>query len=171
MERASFEFWESLANSPDAMPCLADRRSWERVRARAGIGDVVPLRRPLVRKLVPVAASILVPLMAVAGGLMWYSEMRQRAAESGVQEAAIETQAHSEPLIFSGATAAEIFAALERHFDAEITAAESLMVNAELYTVKFQRADSLDAVLGVLQEMIGFDYKISDNKILISTHE
>jgi hypothetical protein len=175
-EAASLEFWDSLDPTPD----LGAHRSWKRVAARAGLptadqtaarsAKTVPMRRPFVRRVAGIAASILIPLMAVAGGLIWRADVRERAAEAEI--AAVQTPAAevklAEPLMFEGAGVGEIFTALEERFGVTIEASETLLGDPERYTVKFPRGDSLDNILNVLTDVIGeFEYKKSEDKITI----
>jgi hypothetical protein len=177
-EAASLEFWDSLDPTPD----LGAHRSWKRVAARAGLsarGDgqparstkTVPMRRPFVRRVAGIAASILIPLMAVAGGLIWRAEVRERAAEAeiaAVQSAAAEVKL-AEPLAFEGASVGEIFTALEERFGVTIEAPETMLGDPERYTVKFPRGDSFDDILNVLGDVIGeFEYIKTGNNITIT---
>jgi hypothetical protein len=174
-EAASLEFWNQL----DAKPELSAHRSWKRVAARAGLPSrggaqtgarPMPLRRPFLRRTAGVAASIVISLVAVAGGLIYYAEVRERDAEEQVaaQRAAAEAAAN-EPLAFEGASVREIFTALEERFGVTFTADESFFQNPERYTVKFPRGDSLDNILNVLADVIGaFEYTRTDNHISIT---
>jgi hypothetical protein len=175
-EAASLEFWNSLDPTPD----LGAHRSWKRVAAKAGLsarGDgqparsakTVPMRRPFVRRVAGIAASILIPLMAVAGGLIWRAEVRERAAEAEIAtvQSAAEVQL-VEPLAFEAASADEIFTALEERFGVTIEAPEAILKDPERYTVKFPRGDSLADILNVLRDVIGeYDYTKTGNNITI----
>jgi hypothetical protein len=177
-EAASLEFWDSLDPTPD----LGAHRSWKRVAARAGLptrGDgqparsanTAPMRRPFVRRVAGIAASILIPLMAVAGGLIWYAGVRERTTESEI--AAVQTPAEvtlAEPLAFEGASVEEIFTALEGRFGVTIEAPETLLKDLERYTVKFPRGDGLDNILNILTDVIGhFEYTKTGSNITIIT--
>jgi hypothetical protein len=130
------------------------------------------MRRPIVRRAAGIAASILIPLMAVAGGLIWYAEVRERAAEAEIAVEQRATEAKTEliePLAFEGASVEEIFAAVEERFGVTIEAGGAFLQNPERYTVKFPRGDSLDNILNVLQDVIGgFEYTKTGNNITIT---
>ncbi len=137
-EAASLEFWESLAEAPASL----SRRSWERVK--------IPTQKRigLRRCWASIAAAIAVPLMAVAGGLIYYVEVvrpEQEAARAAAEKTATEVVAN-EPLIFEAASVEKILEKLEQRFDITITADEKFCHAGELYTVKFPRNDSLEDI-------------------------
>lgn len=70
-------------------------------------------------------------------------------------------------LIFSDAPLSEILQALERKFDVSISDNTTIAVS-KLYTVKFLKNESLEEILGILQDIVGFSYQHQENKIVLS---
>ncbi len=162
---ASLDFWESLADAPTFL----SRHSWLRVTAKAGIPTVKKVA--LVRRWASIAAAIAIPLMAVAGSLIYYAEVvrpKQETARVTAEKATVTEVVANDPLIFEGASVEEILGILERRFNVSITANEEFYHTGELYTVKFTRNESLDDILAILKEVIGeFEYTKTGNNILI----
>ncbi len=158
---ASLEFWESLAEAPVSL----SRHSWERVKAKTGISTVKKVG--FMRRWVSIAATIAIPLMVVAGGLIYYVEV-VRPDRTTATVATEQVIVANEPLIFDSANVENILKTLEHRFNVTITADEKFYRAGELYTVKFTRNENLDDILAILKEVIGeFEYTKTGNNILI----
>lgn len=71
-------------------------------------------------------------------------------------------------LIFSNAPLKEIIQTLERHFNIPIID-HTETTFTQLYTIKFIESESLEEIMSVLQDFIGFTYEIQpDNKIRLN---
>ena len=70
-------------------------------------------------------------------------------------------------LIFTNATAGEIFRTLERHYNTTIDNEANIPVSKR-YTVKFLKDEDLDEILNILKDIIGFDYQQHENKIVLT---
>ena len=70
-------------------------------------------------------------------------------------------------LIFTNATAEEIFRTLERRYDTVIDHSADFSASRR-YTVKFLKDENLDEMLNILGDIIGFSYRQSGNKIIIT---
>lgn len=70
-------------------------------------------------------------------------------------------------LIFTNATAGEIFRTLERHYNTTIDN-EANIPASKRYTVKFLKDEDLDEILNILKDIIGFDYQQHENKIVLT---
>lgn len=70
-------------------------------------------------------------------------------------------------LIFSNATSEEIFRTLERRYD--IVVDNQIDTSAsKRYTVKFLKGESVDKILDILSDIIGFNYQQDGNKVIIT---
>lgn len=70
-------------------------------------------------------------------------------------------------LIFTNATAEEIFRTLERRYNTVID--HSTVFDAsKRYTVKFLKEENLNEILNILEDIIGFSYQQSGNKIIVT---
>ena len=65
------------------------------------------------------------------------------------------------------ATAEEIFRTLERRYDTVIDHSTDFSASRR-YTVKFLKDENLDEMLNILGDIIGFSYRQSGNKIIIT---
>lgn len=70
-------------------------------------------------------------------------------------------------IIFTNATAEEIFRTLERRYDTVIDHSTDFSASRR-YTVKFLKDENLDEMLNILGDIIGFSYRQSENKIIIT---
>lgn len=70
-------------------------------------------------------------------------------------------------IIFTNATAEEIFRTLERRYDTVIDHSADFSAPRR-YTVKFLKDENLDEMLNILGDIIGFSYRQSGNKIIIT---
>ena len=70
-------------------------------------------------------------------------------------------------IIFTNATAEEIFRTLERRYDTVIDHSADFSAPRR-YTVKFLKDENLDEMLNILEDIIGFSYRQSENKIIIT---
>ena len=70
-------------------------------------------------------------------------------------------------IIFTNATAEEIFRTLERRYDTVIDHSTDFSASRR-YTVKFLKDENLDEMLNILGDIIGFSYRQSGNKIIIT---
>lgn len=68
-------------------------------------------------------------------------------------------------IIFTNATAEEIFRTLERRYDTVIDHSTDFSASRR-YTVKFLKDENLDEMLNILGDIIGFSYRQSGNKII-----
>ena len=64
-------------------------------------------------------------------------------------------------LVFTNASAGEIFRTLERHYNTTIDNTTTIPTSKR-YTVKFLKDESLDEILNILKDIIGFDYQQYD---------
>lgn len=70
-------------------------------------------------------------------------------------------------LTFTNATAGEIFRTLERRYN--ITMDNMTHIPAsKRYTVKFLKDENLDEILNILKDIIGFNYRQHENKIVLT---
>lgn len=70
-------------------------------------------------------------------------------------------------LIFTNATAGEIFQTLERHYNITIDNAANIPASKR-YTVKFLKDERLDEILNILKDIIGFNYQQYEKKIVLT---
>lgn len=70
-------------------------------------------------------------------------------------------------LVFINANFEEIFRTLERRYDIIIDN-KVKMPASKRYTVKFREGESIDEVMDILADIIGFDYQQDGNKIVIT---
>lgn len=70
-------------------------------------------------------------------------------------------------LVFTNATAEEIFRALERRYNTTIENTLSIPATRR-YTVKFLKDEKLNEMLNILADIIGFTYQQNENKIIIT---
>lgn len=70
-------------------------------------------------------------------------------------------------LIFTNATAEEIFRTLERRNDLVIDNQMNISASKR-YTVKFLKGESTEKILDVLADIIGFNYRQSGNRIVLT---
>lgn len=70
-------------------------------------------------------------------------------------------------LVFTNASAGEIFRILERHYNTTIDNTANISVSKR-YTVKFLKDESLDEILNILKDIIGFDYQQYEKKIVLT---
>ncbi len=83
-----------------------------------------------------------------------------------VQVPAEETDSWlSGQLLFHNSSLAEIIQTLERRFGVSITN-QTKIPASKLYTVKFVRNETLDEILDVLEDVVGFSYQREGTKIL-----
>ena len=68
-------------------------------------------------------------------------------------------------LVFTNASAGEIFRTLERHYNTTIDNTATIPTSKR-YTVKFLKDESLDEILNILKDIIGFDYQQYEKKIV-----
>ena len=66
-------------------------------------------------------------------------------------------------LVFTNASAGEIFRTLERHYNTTIDNTATIPTSKR-YTVKFLKDESLDEILNILKDIIGFDYQQYEKK-------
>lgn len=71
-------------------------------------------------------------------------------------------------LIFTNAAAPEIFSTLERRYDTVIDSHSIQISASKRYTVKFLKGESLDEMLNLLADIIGFTYQQNENKIVLT---
>ena len=70
-------------------------------------------------------------------------------------------------LVFTNASAVEIFRTLERHYNTTIDNTATIPTSKR-YTVKFLKDESLDEILNILKDIIGFDYQQYEKKIIVT---
>ena len=70
-------------------------------------------------------------------------------------------------LVFTNASAGEIFRTLERHYNTTIDNTTTIPASKR-YTVKFLKDESLDEILNILKDIIGFDYQQYEKKIVVT---
>lgn len=70
-------------------------------------------------------------------------------------------------LIFSNATSEEIFRTLERRYDIVVDNQTDTSASKR-YTVKFLKGESVDKILDILSDIIGFNYQQDGNKVIIT---
>ena len=70
-------------------------------------------------------------------------------------------------LVFTNASAGEIFRTLERHYNTTIDNTATIPTSNR-YTVKFLKDESLDEILNILKDIIGFDYQLYEKKIIVT---
>lgn len=70
-------------------------------------------------------------------------------------------------LIFTNANFEEIFQTLERRYDIVIDNKTNISTSKR-YTVKFRKGESIDKVMDILADIIGFDYQQDGNRIVIT---
>ena len=70
-------------------------------------------------------------------------------------------------LVFTNASAGEIFRTLERHYNTTIDNTTTIPTSKR-YTVKFLKDESLDEILNILKDIIGFDYQQYEKKIVVT---
>ena len=70
-------------------------------------------------------------------------------------------------LVFTNASAGEIFRTLERHYNTTIDNTTTIPTSKR-YTVKFLKDESLDEILNILKDIIGFDYQQYEKKIVLT---
>lgn len=70
-------------------------------------------------------------------------------------------------LVFTNASAGEIFRTLERHYNTTIDNTATIPTSKR-YTVKFLKDESLDEILNILKDIIGFDYQQYEKKIIVT---
>ena len=70
-------------------------------------------------------------------------------------------------LVFTNASVGEIFRTLERHYNTTIDNTATIPTSKR-YTVKFLKDESLDEILNILKDIIGFDYQQYEKKIVIT---
>ena len=70
-------------------------------------------------------------------------------------------------LVFTNASAGEIFRTLERHYNTTIDNTANIPASKR-YTVKFLKDESLDEILNILKDIIGFDYQQYEKKIVLT---
>ncbi|WP_294476271.1 FecR family protein [uncultured Bacteroides sp.] len=70
-------------------------------------------------------------------------------------------------LIFSNATSEEIFRTLERRYDIVVDNQTDTSASKR-YTVKFLKGESVDKILDILSDIIGFSYQQDGNKVIIT---
>lgn len=70
-------------------------------------------------------------------------------------------------LVFTNASAGEIFRTLERHYNTTIDNTATIPTSKR-YTVKFLKDESLDEILNILKDIIGFDYQQYEKKIVVT---
>ncbi len=69
-------------------------------------------------------------------------------------------------LLFNNSSLTEIIHTLERHFGVSITD-QTAIPASKLYTVKFMKDETLDEVLHVLEDVVGFSYQRDETDILL----
>lgn len=70
-------------------------------------------------------------------------------------------------LIFANATSEEIFRTLERRYNIVIDIQADISASKR-YTVKFLKGESIDTILDILSDIIGFNYRQDENRIVIT---
>lgn len=70
-------------------------------------------------------------------------------------------------LTFTNATAGEIFRTLERRYNITMDNMTSIPASKR-YTVKFLKDENLDEILNILKDIIGFNYRQHENKIVLT---
>ena len=70
-------------------------------------------------------------------------------------------------LVFTNASVGEIFRTLERHYNTTIDNTATIPTSKR-YTVKFLKDESLDEILNILKDIIGFDYQQYEKKIVLT---
>lgn len=70
-------------------------------------------------------------------------------------------------LIFTNASLKEMLQTLERRFDIPIISHRDISTS-QLYTIKFLKGESLEEILDVLQDLIGFTYQKQPNQIVLN---
>ena len=70
-------------------------------------------------------------------------------------------------LVFTNASAGEIFRTLERHYNTTIDNT-AIIPASKRYTVKFLKDESLNEILNILKDIIGFDYQQYEKKIVLT---
>ena len=70
-------------------------------------------------------------------------------------------------LVFTNASAGEIFRTLERHYNTTIDNTANIPASKR-YTVKFLKNENLDEILNILKDIIGFDYQEHEKKIVLT---
>jgi ferric-dicitrate binding protein FerR (iron transport regulator) len=70
-------------------------------------------------------------------------------------------------LVFNDSSLKEILLSLERRFDMSITNNTAIPAS-KLYTVKFLRNETLEEILNILQEVVGFNYVKQENNIILN---
>lgn len=70
-------------------------------------------------------------------------------------------------LTFTNATAGEIFRILERRYNITMDNMTNIPASKR-YTVKFLKDENLDEILNILKDIIGFNYRRYENKIVLT---
>ena len=70
-------------------------------------------------------------------------------------------------LVFTNASAGEIFRTLERHYNTTIDNT-AIIPASKRYTVKFLKDEGLNEILNILKDIIGFDYQQYEKKIVLT---
>lgn len=70
-------------------------------------------------------------------------------------------------LTFTNATAGEIFRTLERRYNITMDNMTNIPTSKR-YTVKFLKDENLDEILNILKDIIGFNYRQYENKIVLT---
>lgn len=70
-------------------------------------------------------------------------------------------------LVFTNASAGEIFRTLERHYNTTIDNTANIPASKR-YTVKFLKNENLNEILNILKDIIGFDYQQHEKKIILT---
>lgn len=70
-------------------------------------------------------------------------------------------------LTFTNATAGEIFRTLERRYNITMDNMTNIPASKR-YTVKFLKDENLDEILNILKDIIGFNYRQRENKIVLT---
>ena len=73
-------------------------------------------------------------------------------------------------LVFTNASAGEIFRTLERHYNTTIDNTATIPASKR-YTVKFLKDESLDEILNILKDIIGFDYQQYEKNLKKQNYE
>ena len=71
-------------------------------------------------------------------------------------------------LIFNNVSLKEILQTLERRFDITINN-QTNIPESKLYAVKFLKNENLDEIMTVMEELAGFTYNRSENKLILTT--
>jgi ferric-dicitrate binding protein FerR (iron transport regulator) len=69
--------------------------------------------------------------------------------------------------VFNDASLKEILLSLERRFNTSITNNTAIPAS-KLYTVRFLRNETLEEILNILQEVVGFNYVKQENNIILN---